>query len=95
MFLVKKEQIIDFFDKLSKGRFSKSDKEMFSYARDVWEFFEAKDLLCNNNTELDITKLRKDLMDDTVDIKVFSDIFTVGFDPQLNQKTEEFDEDSD
>jgi hypothetical protein len=61
---------------------------MFSYARDVWEFFQAKNLLCNNNAELDISKLRSDLMSGIVDINVFSDIFTIGFDPQLNQKEE-------
>lgn len=45
----------------------------------------ANNLLTNNNTELDISKLRKDLLSDKVNIKVFSDIFTIGFDPQLNQ----------
>jgi hypothetical protein len=88
IFLVKKEQVINFFNNLSQGRFSKSNKEMFSYARDVWEFFQAKNLLCNNNAELDISKLRSDLMSGIVDINVFSDIFTIGFDPQLNQKEE-------
>ncbi|CAI2383487.1 unnamed protein product [Moneuplotes crassus] len=85
-FLVKKENVIDFFDKLSKGRFSKTNHQIFSYAKDVWQFFELKGLLTTNNTELDINRLRKDMTEGTIDTQVFSDIFTVGFDPEINQK---------
>ena len=52
----------------------------------MWDFFEKKGLLTNDCCELDINKLRKDLTDESVDIKVFRDIFIGGFDPQLHNE---------
>jgi len=86
---VEKSQVIDLFDKLSKGRFSKSDNEQFSYAQDVWEFFKNKDWITQNGENLDITQLRKDLEEDLIDINVFADIFSSGFDPNMNQNSDE------
>ena len=86
--IVEKAKIIEFFDKLSKGRFSKSDTEQFSYAHDVWDFFEDNGLVSKEQDQLDITQLREGLDQGTIDIKVFGDIFTSGFDPNINQKDE-------
>ena len=77
--------MILFFNKLSQGRYSKSEKEEFSYAKDVWEFFTNKGWVSTNGDTLDITQLRKDLLADKIDIQVFGDIFNSGFDPNLNK----------
>ena len=83
--IVKKENVLEFFNKLSQGRYSKAEKEEFSYAKDVWEFFTKKGCVSLNGDTLDITQLRKDLVTGKVDIQVFGDIFNSGFDPNLNK----------
>jgi hypothetical protein len=40
--LVEKDIVMDFFHKLSQGRFSKSEVEQFSFAQDVWKFLKNK-----------------------------------------------------
>jgi len=86
VFMVKKQRIIQFFDRLSEGRLSKADHKMFSYSKDVWEFFRLKKLLNGDQNELDINRLRNSMMDGSINIKIFSDIFTIGFDPDINEQ---------
>ena len=48
-----------------------------------------KQVLNDKQTQLDINKLKYYLESDKIDIKIFSDIFTTGFDPDLNNQIQE------
>ncbi|CAI2386011.1 unnamed protein product [Moneuplotes crassus] len=85
---VEKAQIVDFFEKLSKGRFTQDADDEFSYANDVWKFFEQNKVLSENSDKLDIHKLRDSLERGEIDIKIFGDIFKSGFNPSLNREND-------
>eukprot|EP00344_Euplotes_crassus_P008634 CAMPEP_0197018152 /NCGR_PEP_ID=MMETSP1380-20130617/79939_1 /TAXON_ID=5936 /ORGANISM="Euplotes crassus, Strain CT5" /LENGTH=243 /DNA_ID=CAMNT_0042445333 /DNA_START=129 /DNA_END=860 /DNA_ORIENTATION=+ len=82
---VEKFQVMDFLEKLSKGRFTRSNNDEFSYAKDVWKFFISKEVVTPKGDKLDIHKLRASLEKGSIDIKIFGDIFKSGFNPSLNK----------